>query len=396
MICSVGPPERPGDPPTTVQRFLEVLDRIADDVSVLSQPAEVVATIAAGVGALDGITAASVGISLGRDEPLRLAAVDGFERSTVERWAEIPRDTPVPLCDVLRTGETLTFPDRASMLAAYPDLRSEIEGGDHQAWAVAPIVFRAEVKGVLGMVWDQPRELQPTERLFLSALGKLGGEALVRAVRDRERQMLLLRLADTVEEERAAIAADLHDDAIQRLAAVAIRLGSLDLDEPTAGIVDSCEDELTTVVTSLRDLVFTLLPPEIDRFHLGETIRDLVSWRFGESQVLVTVVDKVDRELAPALAITAYRIIQEGLTNVYKHADATKVSVTVSEIDGRLRASVIDDGCGSDPLDPLNSETGHVGFRTMRERAEGLGGELHFVTSPGNGFELTVDLPFDD
>lgn len=386
----------PADQPSSVQRFLAVLDRIADDVAVLSQPAEVVATIAEGVGALDGISAASVGISLGGDEPLRLAAVDGFERSTIERWAEIPRATPVPLCDVLRTGETLSFPDRASMLTAYPDLRPEIEKGDHQAWAVAPIVFRAEVKGVLGMVWNQPRELQPNERLFLSALGKLGGEALVRAVRDRERQALLLRLADTVEEERAAIAADLHDDAIQRLAATAMRLGSLDVDGPTARVIDSCEDELTTVVTSLRDLVFTLLPPEIDRFHLGDTIRDLVSWRFGESQMLVTVVDKVNRELTPALAITAYRIIQEGLTNVYKHAGATKVTVSITESDGRLRASVTDDGSGSDPLDPLNAETGHVGFRTMRERAESLGGQLHFVTSPGTGFELTVDLPFDD
>lgn len=377
--------------------LLHLLEDAAADVASKARPGDVVTAIGRSALSVAGVVGTSVGLCLIPGGPLRLVRIDGFSEDTVDRWQAIAPDAPVPLIDVLRTGEALYFPSRSALLERYPHLAEAIERTDHRAWAAIPLRGAGQSNGVIGLTWNHERRVDPSERLFLSTLGRLGGEALVRAMRESERRSLLLRLADSAEQERAAIAVNLHDDTIQRVASVLLRLGSVraEADPRVAALVSDCENELGSVVTSLRELIFTLHPPDVGPLQLGEAVRDFVSWRFGQSQDRVTVFNGVGTALPPVVSLAAYRIVQEALTNVHKHAFATSIAVHLGTLESTLRLRIRDNGRGSSHEETTSITEGHIGFRTMRERAEALGGTLDFTTAPGAGFELRAELPLD-
>jgi len=100
--------------------------------------------------------------------------------------------------------------------------------------------------------------------------------------------------------------------------------------------------------------------------------------------------------LPPASEVQLVRIVQEALTNVRKHAQARRAWVRLERQDGWIRASVEDDGRGFDPATMASPDGLHFGLQGMRERAEGRGGKLDIVTSPGRGTCVTVLLPVEE
>ena len=207
------------------------------------------------------------------------------------------------------------------------------------------------------------------------------------------RQELLTHLVEAQENERARIAADVHDDSVQALAAVELRLLVLhrQLERAAPDLVPQCDELGATVRTAtarLRHLLFDLDSPA-QRSDLRTALEEAAGYLF-EGEVRWRVEGEVDAPMATR--VTAYRIAKEALTNVRKHARAHEVVITLEHADGGLRVSVADDGRGTS-ADLLATRPGHLGMAGMRDRAAIAGGRLEAHSQVGEGTTVTLWLP---
>jgi PAS domain S-box-containing protein len=190
-----------------------------------------------------------------------------------------------------------------------------------------------------------------------------------------ERRRLLNHLVEAQELERRRIAWDVHDDSIQAMVAVGMRLQLLAdrLPDEHVTLVQQLEDSVRTSIGRLRNLVVHLRPTTIDQHGLipalAGYLQDVVS---GWELETTLNADLVTEPPVP-VAITIFRICQEALTNVRKHAQATRVDVTLHSKDGGTLVRITDDGVGIPDSVPENPNQ-QFGLLEMRERAETAGG----------------------
>jgi len=214
------------------------------------------------------------------------------------------------------------------------------------------------------------------------------------------------------ERERTRWAREIHDESIQGIGAARLKLANArdaGDQEALSNAVDGVLEDLGTEIEGLRHLITELRPAALDDLGLAAALEALarraqaidgldVQTEIELSREGEGSQPDVDRRLDPELESTIYRIVQEALTNVSRHAQATRAVVSVSERDGMLRASVTDDGQGLPNAARLGPRgdglEGGFGMSGMRERAELVGGELEFVPAPGRGttVRLTVAL----
>ena len=212
----------------------------------------------------------------------------------------------------------------------------------------------------------------------------------------QQREALLDRLVEAQEAERAQIAADVHDDSIQALAAVDLRLGLLkrQLGERAPELLDvlvPLQDSVSNAIDRLRSLLFDLEPPDLQEGLTGALSR-AAEQIFGDTPTRAVVVCEHEPDAPVATRGVAYRIIREAMVNARKHAEATTVTVTVSGRDGALEVSVTDDGAGIANVPP-ESPPGHHGLSSMRDRAALAGGRVEVTSGPAGGTTVNVWLP---
>jgi two-component system sensor histidine kinase UhpB len=214
------------------------------------------------------------------------------------------------------------------------------------------------------------------------------------------RRDMLKRVVEVAESERRRLAADLHDGPIQRLSALTVRLetarGAVAREDWPAytKALATTQESLQGEVNRLRRLMKDLRPPVLDERGLTVALRGLAQEFRTTSglRVGVSVPSGHLADLEPERETALYRIAQEALTNVAKHARATEASITVS-MDGRtLRIEITDNGSGFDPKQIVVAD-GHFGLVTMRERAEMAGGTLSIETRNGHGTCVRVLVP---
>jgi PAS domain S-box-containing protein len=213
---------------------------------------------------------------------------------------------------------------------------------------------------------------------------------------DAERQRLLGHLVKAQEEERARIAADVHDDSLQALAAVKMRLEMLTatLDDQQRARLGPVEADLDAAAMRLRKLLFQLRPSALDNDTLGNAIEQLLTQSFAGREVCTQVVDSMRTTPVADIKVVVYRIVQEAVANILKHARASRVEVHLDDHDGGLLVTVRDDGAGFDYEQARRAQLpGHLGLSTMRERAEIAGGWLGLETSPGAGTVVGFWVP---
>ncbi|WP_410673468.1 PAS domain S-box protein [Amycolatopsis sp. cmx-4-68] len=208
----------------------------------------------------------------------------------------------------------------------------------------------------------------------------------------RERRRLVGHLVDAQEVERRRIAWDVHDESIQSMVAVGMRLQLLAsrLPEPHASALAGLDESVSAAIARLRGLVSRLRPPELDRHGLVEAVSgyaDEVAGRWGLAH---SVRADLTAEPSPEVAITVYRICQEALSNVHKHARATRVDLTLSTVDNGTLVRIADDGIGTPGED---AGAGHFGLVEMHERAEAAHGWLSVTSTPGRGTVVEFWLP---
>lgn len=203
-----------------------------------------------------------------------------------------------------------------------------------------------------------------------------------------DRRRLLAHLVEAQEKERQRIAWDVHDDTIQAMVAVDMRLQLLArrLPDEHRATVDQLDGAVRSTISRLRNLVFRVRPPGIER----QGLRDSLAAYLADISMPAEIHDDLEQEPDDDAAITIFRICQEALTNIRKHARASSVVITLSTVDGGFLVLVADDGVGIPDLDP---NSGHFGLIEMRERAEAAGGWCTASAREGGGTVVEFWLP---
>lgn len=212
---------------------------------------------------------------------------------------------------------------------------------------------------------------------------------------NHERTRLLADLVKAQEIERSRIAADIHDDSIQVMSAAALRLEMLgyELDEPKQReALEAVAGKVSEAVRRLRRLIFDLSPRSVESGGLGPAIEAYAREVAGQAGFEWKLEDEVAEPLSDEIEVVVYRIAQEAIRNVQKHAQARQVCLTLSRRDGGTALRIVDDGVGFDAAGSQH-RPGHVGLPSMRERAELTGGAFRIDSEPGAGCVVEVWVP---
>ena len=201
------------------------------------------------------------------------------------------------------------------------------------------------------------------------------------------------RVVDAQEVERRRLARELHDETGQALTSILLGLKSLEETVQTDESREAAARLRELVVATLQDvrrLAVELRPSVLDDFGLVAALENLTSSFAEQTGISVDFGTALGEERVPGEVETAlYRIVQESLTNVVKHARAQRVSISLTRMEGSVKAVVEDDGQGFDPA----GADGGYGLVGMRERLALLGGRLRIESSPGAGTTIAAEVP---
>lgn len=218
------------------------------------------------------------------------------------------------------------------------------------------------------------------------------------AERDKS-QVLLRRLIGAEEEERKRLAGEIHDRLGRRFFEFYHGIGRLaDVlrgreAETTSGL-DRLAADARACADEIRNLANELRPSILDDFGFVEAMRESVAALEAQGEMTVRLRVELSRRITrPEVNVMLFRILQEAILNVRKHAAARAVSVELADdVQGGVRLAIRDDGRGFEPSAPPR---GHLGLLTMRERAEACGARLRVRSEPGRGSEIEVVVPPD-
>jgi signal transduction histidine kinase len=214
---------------------------------------------------------------------------------------------------------------------------------------------------------------------------------------DEKRQALMEHLVTAQEEERRRIAIDVHDDSIQAMAAIGLRLQVMRRRAQSPELADQIaevEDTVTNAIGRLRGLLFRLESQSVEAVGLARALTLYVAEVFPEAEPRTRVTSTMAAELNGPTQLVLYRIAQEAVNNIRKHANPLNVVVTLTDDDGGAVLAVQDDGAGFDPDETTkHALPGHLGMRSMQERAEIAGGRLSIESSPGQGTTVRCWVP---
>ena len=261
-----------------------------------------------------------------------------------------------------------------------------------------PLRIEGSVEGLL-LLWGGhvKREDLPAFNVFAHHIANA-----LRALRLREQVDLaherLRRLTTQVmtiqEEERARISRELHDEAGQALTALKIELSLLanELPADQPGLDQRMRDALGQVdelLNAIRRLAHEMHPPMLETLGVNATLEGYCESFSQRTRLSLNYHGESPQDVSPSVSIVLYRILQEALTNVARHAEATHIAVSLTSDDHSLALSVQDDGCGFD----LQQPPGGLGLVSMRERIEAIGGRLQVESQLDVGTKLTVRVP---
>jgi len=288
---------------------------------------------------------------------------------------------------VALTGEPLIVQD----LSKDPRLtRSAVKDSGFQSLAIAPLVSRAKVLGTLFVVTRRDREFSQQDIDLLISVGDQVGVAVGNAHLYEQAQQV------AVVEERSRLARELHDSVTQSLYSLtlfseAARHMAEEIGEET---IEQYIGQIGVIgqqaLKEMRLLVYELQPPELEREGLVRALRKRLEAVEGRAGVEARVVVDEFVKLPGGVEQELYRIAQEALNNALKHAAAGSVVVYLRQSSGSIEMEIVDDGVGFEP-DAL-PDHGGMGLKSIRERAEQLGGMVTIRSEAGKGTSVKVNV----
>lgn len=277
-----------------------------------------------------------------------------------------------------------------------------------RSFVSVPLAFHGELIGTINLCADTPRAYTSEHIEIAVDVADMLAVAIqnarlfssINAHREQLRA-LSVRLAEAEEAERWRLNQELHDRVGQSLTALSFNLVLMNKLLPVESRVkvhDQLEDSQTLVEEMskcIRDVMADLRPPVLDDFGLVAALRwyaDLFSRRTGLKTIVQS--EEMEKRLPSMVEIALFRIAQEALTNVARHAHAGQVIVALDVVDGKARMCITDDGQGFDPKgfrQPGERQPGW-GLISMRERAEAVGGSFFLDSAPGRGTDLMIEI----
>lgn len=253
---------------------------------------------------------------------------------------------------------------------------------------LSPLKDAGRVVGISAIVRDitgRKRAEQDLARSF----------ALLRKAAD-ERRHLLRRLVSAEEEERARISGQLHDDTIQMMTAVGLRLEKLrgSVDPSLGSELDQLQTTVSNAVARLRRLMVELHPRTLDEDGLVAALREHLAIA-NEGAWTHSLEGGLGREPDLVMRHLAYRIALEALRNVRKHSQAERIRVSLRDEGSGFAVTIWDDGIGIAPEDISDPTPGHIGLSSMRERAETANGRFTIGPATEGGTTVEFWLPYE-
>ncbi len=277
----------------------------------------------------------------------------------------------------------------------------------HKSFASFPLLFGEQPLAVLKLLSRQDDFFDRDRQLLLQSFANLGAIAiqnslLLDRVRKGNEQLHALsqRLMKAQEEERLHLSRELHDELGQLLIAAIFQLGLLERNSINPEAVQEHVHELRSTVENiqqdLHSLAVNLRPASLDHVGLASALEQYINEfrRQYSLSVEFETTGMQNRRLSSAIETAIFRIVQESLTNVILHAQATRVDVVVNLNEDAVIAIIEDNGIGFFPS--LATDGDHLGLFGMHERVEMLGGSLAIESKPGQGTTVRVEVPCHD
>jgi signal transduction histidine kinase len=365
-----------------LRRGLEALARLSADVQSSARDDAVTTALLERPLGLRGVS----GTALYDVHALRVIGVAG----KAVQWRD--QDPPAAVLSVLQQAVREDRSVNASLPAT----------SDERFVAALPIYRDATISHVLVLTGDVRDPFSALDDEFLRALGRQVGAALQQAelrsqleARTEDLARLSSRLVEQHEDERKRLARELHDETGQLFSAMRMEVAALQQLDGADAVALRMDALVTAGLSSLRRVTAALRPSLLDDLGLLSAIRSLVAQVSSEGRVRATLdapesLPPISRERELAL----FRAAQEGITNVFRHAAATLLQVTLRVTDSGVTLLIDDDGVGPpSKADLLRRERGgHLGLVGMRERIVALGGNVCLESSPNGGSRLSVTL----
>ncbi len=286
-----------------------------------------------------------------------------------------------------------------------------------QSALLAPMIIADDVAGFLAL-FNKPGGFSAADSKLAEVFAEMAAvamleshtrnrveknrSALERKVREGTTQLRALsrRLVETQENERRHISRELHDEAAQALVSLryGLRLLEREINQGGSGggRVTELVQQTDAVIDGLHRLAANLRPASLDHLGLEAALRQYLRSAGSKSDLTVRFKARgfAGKRLPAAVETALYRVVQEAVTNVVRHARATRVDVLAECRDGRVNLMVEDDGVGFDPDEVRRGE--HLGLLGLQERADALGGTMTLESAPGKGTAVVVEVPIVD
>jgi signal transduction histidine kinase len=314
-----------------------------------------------------------------------------------------PTDHPI-VKGVLTTGAAVMIPD----LRAYPDSSLPADQSAEASWLGVPLFARGDVAGLFALSKREAGYFNEEHVKLAEAMSSQASVAVENSILFQQMQAatvrmraLSRRLIEAQESERRTLARELHDEAGQALASLRFGLRLLDREIGKGGDVSGRAAELVertdAVIDSLHRLAADLRPASLDHLGLEAALRQYS--RLAGSKLGVEVHFKArgmkSERFSTEVETALYRVVQEAMANVARHARATRADVLLQRHGDRVTVMVEDNGVGFEP-DEVRQRGDRLGLLGLEERAEALGGTLTVESAPGAGTTVVVEVPIAD
>ncbi len=288
-------------------------------------------------------------------------------------------------------------------------LSSESEAALHQAYELGRRAVASNI-GLLGMISTHQAALSGLAaqgapgtgdpRRQIDAAGRFLSESLspfeMLHLRNQEANAALRRMNELLEQEAKRVAHALHDQAGTLLATIYLELAEIARESPQSALarIDQVTAHLDQVREQLRRLSHEVSPPILTDVGVVAALQFLAKGVEKRSGLVVTVEGRMPGEASPTVNTTLYRVVQEALNNVTRHARATRASVRIYKDARRLHCLVRDNGVGFD-VSSARTRSGQrgLGLIGMEERVRALEGDLQITSAPGRGTTIRISLP---
>ena len=286
---------------------------------------------------------------------------------------------------VAATGESLLIPD-VSLEPRYVWM----QGSQTQSELTVPISVKGNIIGVLDIQSDQRNTFDQNDLELMRSLANQAGVAIENArLYEQAKQIAVL-------EERNRLARELHDSVTQTLYGITLyaqaAVGQLSLGnlEQVAENLREIQGTSQEILAEMRLLIYELRPPVLERDGLVGALQARLSAVEGRAGLKTTLKSDLAGRLPVAIEEGLYRIAQEALNNVLKHAHALAITISLSQSDKLVTMEIADDGVGFEP--ERVREHGGMGLPAMQERAAALGGQLAVSSKPGEGARVIMEV----